>query len=50
VTVAPGAAVKVTGALDVPELATVTASGYVPDATCTVWPAATTPAAVPTVQ
>src|SRR5919202_2076704 len=50
VTVAPEAAVKTMGALDVPDVETLTFSGYVPAATCTVWPAATTCAAAPIVQ
>ena len=50
VTVAPGAEVKTIGALEVPEVRTVTSSVYVPAATCTVWPVATTCAAAPMVQ
>jgi hypothetical protein len=50
VTVAPGAAVKTIGAADVPEVGTVTSSGYVPAATWTVSPAATRAAAAPIVQ
>src|SRR5215210_4566610 len=50
VTLAPGAAAKTVGAVEVPEADTVTSSGYVPEATRTVWPAATTPAPAPIVQ
>ena len=50
VTVAPGAAVKVIGAVDVPETGTVTFSEYVPEATWTVCPAATRVAAAEIVQ
>ncbi len=42
---APGAATKLIGALAEPELDTVTLSGYVPEPTCTVWPATTREAA-----
>src|SRR6476661_6999624 len=50
VTVAPGAAVKTMGALAVPERGAVTASRYVPAATCTVWPATALAAPAPIVQ
>src|SRR4051812_13687935 len=50
VTVAPGAAVKVIGAVEVPDAGTVTGSEYVPPATCTVSPAPTARAAAVIVQ
>src|ERR1051325_10561818 len=50
VTLAPGAGVKVSGAPAVPELAGVTFSTYVPEATWTVVPAVATAAALPIVQ
>ena len=50
VTVAPGPAANEIGNVDVPEVVIVTASGYVPEATCTVCPAATIRAAAPIVQ
>ena len=50
VTAAPGAAVNTIGATEVPEIETVTASEYVPDATSTVCPAATVEAAARIVQ
>ena len=45
VTVAPGAATKLIGAVAVPELDTVTVSLYVPESTSTVCPATTLEAA-----
>src|ERR671924_677866 len=50
VTSAAGAAWNEMGAADVPEVRTVTDSGYVPAATCTVWPAPTARAAALIVQ